>query len=70
MDRKIEEYSLNWDSNVSKGEVVLRLDDQQRVRIRADSLADLAGLAVLLNQRPVFVSDDNQICTGPQKPGD
>ena len=71
MDRKVEEYTLNWDSRTAIGEAVLRLEgaDEQRVRIRAESLADLAGLAVLLAQRPVFVSDDNQICTGPQQPG-
>ena len=70
MDRKVEEYTLNWDSKKLKGEVVLRLEDEQRVRIRAESLADLAGLAVILEQRPVYVSDDNEICTGPQRPGE
>ncbi len=68
MDRKVEQYTLSWDGKTGGGEAVLRLDDQQRVRIRAESLADLDGLAVLLNQGPVFVSDDNQICTAPQQP--
>ncbi len=71
MDRKVEEYTLNWDSRTAMGEAVLRLEgaEEQRIRVHAESLADLAGLAVILERKPVFVSDDNQICTRPQEPG-
>ena len=65
-DPKVREYRLVWDGKRQHGEVQLMLEGGQNVKVQVDSLPELAGMGMLLEQCPVFVSPDNQIYTGVQ----
>ena len=66
MDPKVREYELFWDGSRQTGEARLTLEDGQNVRVRLESLAELAGMGLILEQCPVFVSPNNEVYTGPQ----
>jgi hypothetical protein len=65
-DPKVREYRLRWDGKRQNGEVQLMLEGGQEVKVRVDSLAELAGLGLILDQCPVYVSENNEIYTGVQ----
>lgn len=65
-DPKVREYRLAWDGKRQHGEAQLMLENGQTVKVQAETLSELAGLGMLLEQCPVFVSETNEIYTGTQ----
>lgn len=67
---EITEYQLGWNERQNVGQVRIRLANGQGKQIRVNSLADLAGWATLLNEKPVFVSPNGWVHTGPEPTGE
>ena len=51
-------YGLAWNSKTNSGEVILKLQSNQEVRLPAANGGDFAAMAAVLNESPVFYSSE------------
>lgn len=69
-DLVVASYSLLWRPGDNKGSVILVLQDRRQIPINADSAQELAALAAILNEAPVFFrTEDGSLFTGVEDVG-
>jgi hypothetical protein len=59
----IREYACQWNPTTKQGQLSLRTEEDEVTHIMVDSLADMAGLLLILHERPVGVFSDGTIGT-------
>ena len=61
--RLIREYACQWNPKTKVGQVSLRTEDEDVMHIHFESLAEMAGLLMILQERPVGLLSDGTIGT-------
>jgi hypothetical protein len=61
--RLIREYACQWNPGTHTGQVSLQTEDEEIVHLPMTSLADIAGLLMILQERPVGILSDGTIST-------
>jgi len=61
---EIKEYALGWFPQSNRAIVTVKLEDGSSKKIKVDSPGELAALAAVLKERPVFLYDTGLIATG------
>lgn len=59
----IREYAAQWNPTTRQGQISLRTEDGDVVHLAIESLADMAGLLLILQDRPVGILSDGTIGT-------
>lgn len=63
-------YGLSWNPEQKIGEVTLRYQYGQQVKIRVNSAEELTAMAMILNESPVFYDEDSRsLVTGWEEVG-
>jgi hypothetical protein len=61
---EIKSYALGWFPESNRAIVTVKLEDGSSKKIKVDSPGELAALAAVLKERPVFLYDTGLIATG------
>lgn len=67
--KEIAFYRLGWNQKKNIGEVRIKTTDDKVAKYDVKSAADLAGWAVILSQKPVYVNAEGWIYTGAEEAG-
>ena len=63
-------YGLSWSPEHKTGEVTLRYQYGQQVKIRVNSAEEFTAMATILNESPVFYDEDSRsLMTGWEEVG-
>ena len=61
--RIIREYACQWNPGTKAGQISLRTEDDEVVHLPITSLAEMAGILMILQERPVGIFSDGTIGT-------
>jgi hypothetical protein len=59
----IREYACQWNPGTKAGQVSLRTEDEDVVHLPFESLSEIAGLLMILQESPVGILSDGTIGT-------
>ena len=68
MATPITGYRLAWHPGANQGKAVIRLQGGHQKNVPINSSAELAALAAVLREKPVFLREDGYIYTGWEAP--